>query len=188
MLDVEVGGETQRYFLPISARWGEENLPPGAPKLSYTLAKIRRGAKVGALIDGAFDERPGRGRCSTRMREGGTLETQVAARSSSRPPTLFEVDGAADRPAPARRRAEQRLDRLRRQGHPQALPPAARRRAARRRGRALPDRRAGFASHAGAISARSNTGRAMASRRRWPRPSPSCANQGDAWTGADRGA
>src|SRR5690606_19277880 len=46
----------QRYFLPLVARWGEENLRAGAPKLSYTLAKIRTGPRVGALIDGAHDE------------------------------------------------------------------------------------------------------------------------------------
>jgi maltose alpha-D-glucosyltransferase/alpha-amylase len=55
-IDVALGHEGQRYFLPMSARWGDENLRPGAPKLSYTLAKIRRGPKVGALIDGAYDE------------------------------------------------------------------------------------------------------------------------------------
>ncbi|MGP9805424.1 maltose alpha-D-glucosyltransferase [Paracoccus sp. NSM] len=46
-----------RYFLPLSARWGDDHLRPGAPKLSWTLAKIRHTARVGALIDGAFDER-----------------------------------------------------------------------------------------------------------------------------------
>ncbi|WP_410216789.1 maltose alpha-D-glucosyltransferase [Paracoccus sp. (in: a-proteobacteria)] len=45
------------YFLPLSARWGDENMRPGAPKLSYTLAKIRHTARVGALVDGAYDER-----------------------------------------------------------------------------------------------------------------------------------
>ena len=54
--DVETGGERQRYFLPLSVRWGEENLQPGAPKLSYTLARIRRTSRLGALVDGAFDE------------------------------------------------------------------------------------------------------------------------------------
>ncbi|WP_026379411.1 maltose alpha-D-glucosyltransferase [Afifella pfennigii] len=49
-------GEKQRYFLPLSALWGEENLHFGAPKLSYTLAKIRRGPQVAALVDAAFDE------------------------------------------------------------------------------------------------------------------------------------
>ncbi len=56
-IDVQLDDENQRYFLPISARWGDENLRPGAPKLSYTLSKIRRGPRVGALIDGAQDER-----------------------------------------------------------------------------------------------------------------------------------
>ena len=56
-LDVTVGEEEQSYLLPISARWGDENLRPGAPKLSYTLAKIRHTARVGALVDGAYDER-----------------------------------------------------------------------------------------------------------------------------------
>ncbi len=54
---VTVGEEEQSYFLPIASRWGDENLRPGAPKLSYTLAKIRHTARLGALIDGAYDER-----------------------------------------------------------------------------------------------------------------------------------
>lgn len=49
--------DAPRYFLPLSARWGDDHLRPGAPKLSWTLAKIRHTARVGALIDGAFDER-----------------------------------------------------------------------------------------------------------------------------------
>jgi maltose alpha-D-glucosyltransferase/alpha-amylase len=56
VVDVEIGGETQRYFLPLSARWGEASLTTGAPKLSYTLAKIRRGPLPGALVDGVHDE------------------------------------------------------------------------------------------------------------------------------------
>ncbi len=55
-IDVALDHDVQRYFLPMSVRWGDENLRPGAPKLSYTLAKIRRGPRVGALIDGAYDE------------------------------------------------------------------------------------------------------------------------------------
>ncbi|MDN2568237.1 maltose alpha-D-glucosyltransferase [Aquibium sp. A9E412] len=53
--DVRFSDETQRYFLPLAARWGEENIAFGAPTLSYTLAKLRRGPRVGALVDGAFD-------------------------------------------------------------------------------------------------------------------------------------
>ncbi|MGR3199997.1 MAG: putative maltokinase, partial [Paracoccus sp. (in: a-proteobacteria)] len=56
-VDVTLGEEQHSYFLPLSARWGEENLRPGAPRLSYTLAKTRHTARVGALVDGAYDER-----------------------------------------------------------------------------------------------------------------------------------
>ena len=47
----------QRYFLPVSTLWGEQNLTFGAPKLSYTLAKVRNGPHLGALIDACHDER-----------------------------------------------------------------------------------------------------------------------------------
>jgi len=50
------GGDSQRYFLPLSAKWGGEHLRPGAPKLSFTLAKLRSGARVGALLDAASDD------------------------------------------------------------------------------------------------------------------------------------
>ena len=53
--DVSVRGGTQRYFLPLSAVWGEDALTV-SPRLSATLAKLRRSNRVGALIDGAFDE------------------------------------------------------------------------------------------------------------------------------------
>lgn len=54
---VDVPSGEQRYFAPLAVRWGEDNLRIGSPKLSYTLAKVRSGAKVGALIDGTFDEK-----------------------------------------------------------------------------------------------------------------------------------
>jgi maltose alpha-D-glucosyltransferase/alpha-amylase len=72
--DVEIGGETQRYFLPFSVRWGEANLQSGAPKLSYTLAKIRRGPLPGALIDGVYDENLAHALLEA-MREETTLST-----------------------------------------------------------------------------------------------------------------
>ncbi|MCV0397258.1 MAG: maltose alpha-D-glucosyltransferase [Rhizobiaceae bacterium] len=49
-------GSEQAYFLPLSAKWGEENIAFGAPTLSYTIAKLRRGPRVGALVDGVFAE------------------------------------------------------------------------------------------------------------------------------------
>ncbi|MBB3950666.1 maltose alpha-D-glucosyltransferase [Aureimonas jatrophae] len=45
----------QRYFLPLAAKWGEEHLHANAPTLPFTLAKIRLGAQVGAVIDAARD-------------------------------------------------------------------------------------------------------------------------------------
>ena len=57
-LDVEpVDDRPRRYFLPVTVLWGEENLHLGAPKLSYTLARLRHGPTLGALIDASFDER-----------------------------------------------------------------------------------------------------------------------------------
>ncbi|MFC0009896.1 maltose alpha-D-glucosyltransferase [Devosia nitrariae] len=73
VLDVDIAGETQRYFLPISARWGEENLQMGAPKLSYTLAKVRLGPRVGALVDGVFDESFA-GTLLESLRSGGAVD------------------------------------------------------------------------------------------------------------------
>ena len=50
---VRVASGEQRYFLPLSARWGERYLHPQDPELPYTIAKVRQGAKIGALVDGA---------------------------------------------------------------------------------------------------------------------------------------
>ncbi|WP_152047253.1 maltose alpha-D-glucosyltransferase [Aureimonas psammosilenae] len=49
-----VDGE-QRYFLPLSAKWGEDYLHRDSPTLPYTLMKIRQGPMVGVIIDGARD-------------------------------------------------------------------------------------------------------------------------------------
>jgi maltose alpha-D-glucosyltransferase/alpha-amylase len=56
VMDVRLPSGRQRYFAPLSIRWGEEHVRPGAPKLSYTLAKVRSGPRVGALVDGTYDE------------------------------------------------------------------------------------------------------------------------------------
>jgi maltose alpha-D-glucosyltransferase / alpha-amylase len=55
-VDAEVSG-THRYLLPLTVLWGEENVQFGAPRLSFTLARVRKGPQLGALIDGAHDER-----------------------------------------------------------------------------------------------------------------------------------
>jgi maltose alpha-D-glucosyltransferase/alpha-amylase len=50
------GGETQSYFLPLSATWGSDKVSSTSPALPFTLAKIRRGSRVGALLDAAKDQ------------------------------------------------------------------------------------------------------------------------------------
>ena len=56
MIDVDRRrATTQRYFLPLSAVWGEDALTLG-PRLPATLAKLRRANRIGAVLDGAVDE------------------------------------------------------------------------------------------------------------------------------------
>ena len=75
ILEVETAAEEQRYLMPLSVRWGEQNLTFGAPKLSHTLAKIRSGANLGALLDAAYDERFVRDLIAA-MRAGGEQRAQ----------------------------------------------------------------------------------------------------------------
>jgi maltose alpha-D-glucosyltransferase/alpha-amylase len=49
------GGERQLYFLPLALGWAENYLRPGATQLSHTVAKIRRGSRLGALLDAAAE-------------------------------------------------------------------------------------------------------------------------------------
>ncbi|WP_336739539.1 maltose alpha-D-glucosyltransferase [Aureimonas altamirensis] len=48
-------GETQTYFLPLAARWGEANPGRDANNLPYTLALIRQGPQMGSVIDAGRD-------------------------------------------------------------------------------------------------------------------------------------
>jgi maltose alpha-D-glucosyltransferase/alpha-amylase len=48
----QVSGAEKRYFLPLSLRWGEQD----TAHLPYTVAKVRRAARVGTLIDAAHDD------------------------------------------------------------------------------------------------------------------------------------
>ncbi|WAJ26744.1 maltose alpha-D-glucosyltransferase [Antarcticirhabdus aurantiaca] len=52
---VNTAAGEQRYFLPLSAKWGENWLHRDAPTLPYTLMKIRQGPQVGAILDGSRD-------------------------------------------------------------------------------------------------------------------------------------
>jgi maltose alpha-D-glucosyltransferase/alpha-amylase len=44
-------GETQEYFLPFAAQWGEVPAGAGAAKPGAKMAKLRRGPRMGALLD-----------------------------------------------------------------------------------------------------------------------------------------
>ncbi|UIJ72322.1 maltose alpha-D-glucosyltransferase [Aurantimonas sp. HBX-1] len=54
-LRVETSAGEHHYLLPLSAKWGEDYLNPQSPTLPYTIAKIRQGPRIGAVIDGARD-------------------------------------------------------------------------------------------------------------------------------------
>ena len=45
------GAAPQRYFLPLATSYDDQALTHGWPLLSFSLAQVRRGAKVGALYD-----------------------------------------------------------------------------------------------------------------------------------------
>ena len=140
VLEVKIDGETERYFMPLAAIWGEEHVSHGAPTLWATVAKLRRGPRVGAMIDG--DRRRGHGAAPAR---GGCARDEVVDAAEGRivfhgNDRLREIESAGE-PRTAVGGAEQRVDRLWRQRHSQALPTPARGRAARCRGGALPDRR-----------------------------------------------
>ncbi len=52
-IEVELGdgGEPRRYFLPLATSYDDQALSHGWPLLSFALAQVRRGARVGALYD-----------------------------------------------------------------------------------------------------------------------------------------
>jgi maltose alpha-D-glucosyltransferase/alpha-amylase len=47
--------EPQCYFLPLSARWGSQHLTVGVASLPFTLAKLRSGPRIGALLDATHE-------------------------------------------------------------------------------------------------------------------------------------
>jgi len=58
ILEVELDdGSAHRYVLPLAVAWGEENIHTGSMLLPFTLAKARRGSRIGALYDATAGER-----------------------------------------------------------------------------------------------------------------------------------
>jgi maltose alpha-D-glucosyltransferase/alpha-amylase len=50
-VELEGAAASQRYFLPLAVTFEDQALSHGWPLLSFALAQVRRGAKVGALYD-----------------------------------------------------------------------------------------------------------------------------------------
>ncbi|MGR3397208.1 maltose alpha-D-glucosyltransferase [Pseudooceanicola nanhaiensis] len=73
--EVEADGEAQRYFLPLSASWGEDALTM-SPRLPATLAKLRRVNRVGAMLDSGSDESFAQDIIAA-LRAGRSLETEA---------------------------------------------------------------------------------------------------------------
>jgi len=96
LLESETDGkESQDYFMPLTVMWGEENVRFGAAKLSYTLAKVRTGPNLGALIDGAFDERFHRDLVET-IRKGGEIDIDSGKLKVSTTERLHQLDLSAE--------------------------------------------------------------------------------------------
>ena len=78
----------QRYLLPFAVTWGEENLAVGGPLAPYTLAKARRGPRIGALHDATLADDFARTLVRLMHREGtlrageATLQAHAGNRSS----------------------------------------------------------------------------------------------------------
>ncbi|MEZ5860056.1 MAG: maltose alpha-D-glucosyltransferase [Geminicoccaceae bacterium] len=99
------GGGRQTYCLPLALAWGEENLSAASPLRPFTLAKIRRGPKVGVLYDAtagddlALDLLDG-------IRHARSVETASGVLRFSRSPAFAAVE-LADRPEVTRLSVEQ---------------------------------------------------------------------------------
>ncbi|NBB82337.1 MAG: alpha-amylase, partial [Alphaproteobacteria bacterium] len=91
LVDVEVadpaapgGVTTQRYFVPTALVWDEALVSPGAPLLPFTLAKIRRGSRLGALVDAAAIDETARAIVDD-MGRSRTVDTLNGGRLQFRP-------------------------------------------------------------------------------------------------------
>ncbi len=85
-LAVDLADQTrQRYLLPLAVAWGEEHAGFGSPYLPFTVAKVRRGPRVGVLHDATAGETLAQGLLdgmrsqSTIKADGGELVFQAGA-------------------------------------------------------------------------------------------------------------
>ncbi len=87
-----VGGEApQRYFLPLGTSFDEQALTYGWPLLPFSLAQIRRGAKVGALYDGMAADDFARAAIAA-MRAGRELQASAGTIRFSATSALADVE------------------------------------------------------------------------------------------------
>jgi maltose alpha-D-glucosyltransferase/alpha-amylase len=54
--ELAISKRNQRYFLPLAASWSDDAGSTNWPLLPYTIAKLRRGSKVGALYEATATE------------------------------------------------------------------------------------------------------------------------------------
>lgn len=94
VIDATVEGEVQRYFMPLSAVWGEEALTL-SPRLPATLAKLRRASRVGAVMDGAADEDMANALLAA-LRQNVTLEGEDGRIEFRTTPRISEVGEAGE--------------------------------------------------------------------------------------------
>ena len=146
-IDVQLSnGERQQYFVPVGVDEGRED----ETLLDFAVARVRRGPRTGLLYGAAAS--PDFAICLVEgMRDGREIPTEGGK-------LVFSATSAFDpsdpvrggRRPPALGRAEQHLDRHRREDDAEAAAPPAARHASGGRGRALPHRGGEVREHAGA--------------------------------------
>jgi maltose alpha-D-glucosyltransferase/alpha-amylase len=98
LAEIASGKASSRYFVPLVLRWGEEYLRHDAPLLSRTLAKARKGPRLGAVIDGAFDDAFAL-TLATAIQDGRPLKAEGGTLACEATDALRDMD----RPGAARR-------------------------------------------------------------------------------------
>ena len=89
------GQPDQLYFLPLAMHWGDDAVSSASAFLPYTLAKVRRGAKVGALTDATADAAFPTTLVSA-IRDGGTFPSEVGEFRGTPGGGLSEIELTGD--------------------------------------------------------------------------------------------
>ena len=171
----------QRYFMPLGTQ-----LRRAGADLRLAAACRSRSPRFAAAPRSARSTTPWRPRTSRAPRSrrcaaGRELPASAGTIRFSATSALQGGRAGGRRRGPARRRrAEQLLDHHRRPDHPQGVPQARLRRAARARDRPLPDRRGAVTPTRRRCSARSSASRPTGAAPRSQPPSASCATRATA--------